>query len=193
MTQREFIDFLGKVSALKSNTRHCYIAEGRRESVADHSWRLSLMAVLLERELEGIDMCKVIKMCIIHDLGEAVTGDIPTFVKTDCDREAEKNALDGLLSELPDRQREDISALFREMEELATPEAKLCKALDCMEAVISHNEAPLETWSQVEYTLNYTYGEKYVGFSDWLKELKRECNADTDEKLMREGAVLDNC
>ena len=85
MTQREFIDFLNKVEVLKHNTRHCWGADGRRESVAEHCWRLSLMPMLVKDEFPYVDIDKVIKMCIIHDLGEAVTGDIPAFEKTDDD------------------------------------------------------------------------------------------------------------
>ena len=66
-------------------TRHCYTSSGRRESVAEHSWRISLMAMLLTKEFPEADMDKVIRMCLIHDMGEAFTGDIPTFEKTNAD------------------------------------------------------------------------------------------------------------
>ena len=74
MTDRELIDFLAIAEKMKCNTRHSWTSTNRKESVAEHSWRLSLMALLLEREIENVDFQKVIKMCIIHDLGEAVTG-----------------------------------------------------------------------------------------------------------------------
>jgi ABC-type sulfate/molybdate transport systems ATPase subunit len=56
---------------LKCNTRHCYTSSGRHESVAEHSWRIALMAMLLTEEFPEADMNKVIRMCLIHDLGEA--------------------------------------------------------------------------------------------------------------------------
>lgn len=75
------IEFLEKAGKLKSVPRHCITIEGVRETVAGHCWRVSLMAWLLKEELPDVDMEKVIHMCLLHDLGEAVTGDIPAFEK----------------------------------------------------------------------------------------------------------------
>lgn len=75
------IEFLEKAGKLKSVPRHCITPEGVRETVAGHCWRVSLMAWLLKEELPDVDMEKVIHMCLLHDLGEAVTGDIPAFEK----------------------------------------------------------------------------------------------------------------
>ena len=85
MTPREFIDFLHVAERLKDNTRHSTTSQGRPESVAEHSWRVALMAMLLSGEAEGVDLNKVLRMCVIHDLGEAITGDIPSFWKTEAD------------------------------------------------------------------------------------------------------------
>ena len=70
---------------LKDTTRHCYTSGGRHESVAEHSWRIALMAYWMRDEFPEADMDKVIRMCLIHDLGECFTGDIPTFRKTAAD------------------------------------------------------------------------------------------------------------
>ena len=82
MTQRVFLDFLHILERLKCNTRHSWTSTGRHETVAAHTWRLAVMALLLRDELPGVDMDKVLRMCLIHDFGEAVTGDIPSFEKT---------------------------------------------------------------------------------------------------------------
>lgn len=87
MRQEDFLSILSVAEKLKCNTRHSDTSNGRRESVAEHSWRLALMAMLLEDEFPGVDINKVIKMCLIHDLGEAFTGDIATFNKTEKDSE----------------------------------------------------------------------------------------------------------
>lgn len=79
-----------------------------------------------------------------------------------------------------------MSELFKEMEALATPEAKLWKALDNMEAVMAHNESDLSTWLPIEYEMNLTYGEQNVAWSEWTKELKAEINKDTRKKLNSE-------
>ena len=145
LTAREFMDFLHVMERLKCNVRHGWTSTGRRESVAEHSYRLCVMAFLLRDEFPGLDMEKVLHMCIIHDWGEAVTGDIPTFLKTEADEATETDAVAQLTSMLPDKKAE-LDALFAEMEALETPEAKLYKAIDRIEAVIQHNEAPLDTW-----------------------------------------------
>ncbi len=183
MTPREVIDFLNIVAVLKTNTRHCYTQPGRKESVADHIWRTALIPMLIEKDFPDIDMNKVIRMVLIHDLGEAVTGDIPVFAKTDSNEETELVAIDNLMLNLPEDIRAEFKALYAEMLALETKEAKLYKALDNMEAVIAHNESPLSTWLPLEYELNLTYGEDKVAFSEWLKELKAECNKDTREKI----------
>ena len=81
MNHADFLSILSVAEKLKCTTRHCDTSTGRRESVAEHSWRLALMAMLLEDEYPNLDINKVIKMCLIHDLGEAFTGDIATFIK----------------------------------------------------------------------------------------------------------------
>ena len=183
MTPREVIDFLNIVSVLKTNTRHCYTQLDRKESVADHIWRTALIPMLIENDFPDIDMNKVIRMILIHDLGEAVTGDIPVFVKTESNEATEELAIKSLLENLPDDIKSNFQELFKEMSAMQTKEAKLYKALDNMEAVIAHNESPLSTWLPLEYELNLNYGKDKVEFSTWLQELKEECNKDTRKKI----------
>ena len=77
----------------------------------------------------------------------------------------------------------EFQALFQEMAELTTEEAMLFKALDNLEVIISHNEAPLETWIPLEYTENLTYGTERVAHSEYLKRLKEEIKKDTLKKI----------
>jgi len=185
MKPRELIDFLNAIEKLKCNTRHSWTSSGRQESVAEHSWRLAVMAMLCKDEYPDLDIDKVIKMCLIHDFGEAVTGDIPAFNKTAAHEIEEDHAVSKLLSTLPPCYREEMTALFEEMNARQTPEAKLFKSLDNMEAVISHNEAPLSTWIQHEFELNFTYGEENVTWSPWTQKLKQEINQDSRDKIAR--------
>ena len=94
MTPAQLLSILSQAAKLKTNTRHCYTEPGRKESVADHSWRLALMAMLLRGvpEYAKLDMDRVIRMCLIHDLGESFTGDVPTFEKTDDHEKTEERA-----------------------------------------------------------------------------------------------------
>ena len=101
MTPREFLDILHVAERLKDTPRHCTTSKRRTESVAEHSWRISLMALLLKGEFPEADMDKVVRMCLIHDLGECFTGDIPTFVKTDADRDVEESLLGRWVRSLP--------------------------------------------------------------------------------------------
>ena len=82
MQPRTLLDILTTAERLKDTTRHCYTTRGRHESVAEHSWMMTLMSFFLRDEFPDADMDKVTRMCIIHDLGECFTGDIPTFDKT---------------------------------------------------------------------------------------------------------------
>jgi len=180
---RKLTDFLRVMERLKDAPRHCWTTGGRRESVAEHSWRVALMAMLMADEFPELDIDRVIRMCLVHDIGEAITGDIPTFVKTDADRVVEGREVDALIGGLPEPWPRWLGDLFDEMEALQTPEAKLYKALDRMEAIQSHNESAVETWLPLEYELNLTYGEKDAAFSPYLTILRAEMRKDTEAMI----------
>ncbi len=187
MNVREYLEILHVAERLKDTPRHCTTTNGRTESVAEHSWRVSLMASLLRHEFPDLDMDKVVNMCLIHDLGECFTGDIPAFVKTDADRKTEDTLLEQWVKSLPEEISSDLSALYKEMDAQKTAEAKLYKALDKLEALIQHNESPLSTWSENEYELNKTYAFETVSFSKWLTDLREEILKDTIEKIEKES------
>ena len=183
MNAREYLEILHVAERLKDTPRHCTTSKRRTESVAEHSWRISLMAMLLRHEFPEVDIDKVVDMCLIHDLGECFTGDIPTFIKTDSDREVEDDLLAKWVKSMPEELSQDISALYKEMDEQKTLEAKLYKSLDKLEALIQHNESPLDTWSENEYELNKTYAFDHVSYSEWLTRLREEILKDTLEKI----------
>ena len=184
---RSYMNFLHRLEVLKRNTRHAWAVDGRRESVAEHSWRLAVMALLCRDEFPGLDMEKVLVMCLIHDWGEAVTGDIPAFRKTEADEQVEAAALRGLLTELPEAQRRELQALFDEMEAMESGEARLFKALDNMEAVFTHNEGPLESWLPLEHEENLVYGQRNCAAFPWTAALREALRRESLEKLRLEG------
>ena len=144
------------------------------------------MAMLCADEYPEIDINKVIKMCLVHDFGEAVTGDIPAFLKTDEDEKKEEKAIESLLRALPEAQKTELSELFSEMSALKTDEAKLFKALDNLEAVLSHNEADISSWIEMEYTENLRYGNETAKFSEYTRKLREILTEDGIEKIKRE-------
>lgn len=182
MEIRALLDFLCIAEKLKCNTRHSYTSSGRHESVAEHSWRLALMAYLVKDEFPGADIDKVIRMCLFHDMGEAVTGDIPAFEKTNQDEAVEDRAVSRLLEQLPETYHKEVSELFREMNEQQTKEAKLYKALDKLEALVQHNEADLSTWIPLEYDLQMTYGTRECSFDKYINELRNVVREDSRKK-----------
>ena len=183
MKPSELLEFLAMAEKLKCNTRHSYTSSGRHESVAEHSFRLALMAYMVSDEVPEIDTYKVIRMCLIHDLGEAITGDIPSFEKTDSDEAAEDSAVSGFVNQLPEYWKKQLGEMYSEMNELKTPEAKLYKALDKLEAVIQHNEADISTWLPLEYELQLTYGTEECSFNEYINSLRDEVKSVSEKKI----------
>jgi putative hydrolase of HD superfamily len=183
MDAKQLVDSMSILEKLKCNTRHSWTTTGRHESVAEHCWRLALLAYFIKDEFPGADIQKVILMCLIHDIGEAFTGDIPAFLKTKEHESAEENAVSGFVRSLPKPYSEELAALFHEMNAMETSEAKIYKALDKMEALMQHNEADISTWLPLEYDLNLTYGTEETAFSAYMQKLKQTLNDDTIEKI----------
>ena len=187
MEPEKLLSALHLAEKLKDVRRHCTTSQGRPESVAEHSWRIALMAFFLRDEFPEADMDKVIRMCVIHDLSECFTGDIPVFRKTAADEAREDALLDEWVASLPAPYAGDMRALYAEMNALQTTEAKIYKALDKLEAVIQHNESPISTWEPHEYDLNLTYAWDQVVFSDYLTALRKAVKKETLDKIESEG------
>lgn len=189
MEPRTLLDALIIAERLKDTTRHCYTSKGRVESVAEHSWMMTLMAFFMKEEFPEADMDKVIRMCIIHDLGEAFTGDIPTFEKTQKDEAKEEQLLYDWVETLPAHKAKEMSELYDEMKQRKSLEARIYKAIDGLEAVIQHNLSDLSTWIEKEYELNKTYANDRVSFSDYLTAVRKEVYEDT---LRKTGEIKSN-
>lgn len=179
----KYLECMHVAERLKDTPRHCFTSGGRRESVAEHTFRIALMALFLRDEFPDADIDKVIRMCLIHDLGEAFTGDIPVFDKTSAHEERERSLLDEWVRSLPNPVRTEMTELYKEMEERRTTEARLYKALDGLEAVIQHNESDISTWAENEYELNLSYAEDRCEFSPYLAELRRRIREESVEKI----------
>lgn len=183
MSPKEYLAIVHCIAGLKERTRHAWMKSGRQESVAEHSWRMALMAYFLRDAFPDADLTRILLMALLHDVGEVFTGDIPTFEKTDADRAREHELRDEWMDDLPAPYAAEIRSLFTEMDAMETAEAKFVKALDRMEAVITHNEGDPRTWLPLEYDLQRTYGIEEAAFSPVLKELRAEVNREVDEVI----------
>lgn len=156
------LDFLREAEKLKSVLRSAHTSTGRTESTAEHSWRLCLMAIAFEDQLKGLDMLKLLKLCVIHDLGEAIHGDIPAIEKNQHpDKSAQEKAdLLHLTRSLQPTHRDAIMALWQEYEDATTPEARAVKALDKLETILQHNQGINPP--DFDYAFNLGYGKKYT-------------------------------
>ena len=179
------LDFLRSAERLKSTLRSCYASTGRQESAAEHSWRLALMAMLLRHEVPDVDAEKVLRMCLIHDLGEAIGGDIPAPEQarrresglSAGKAEQERRDLVTLLEPLPPGLQLEITSLWDEYEAAATPEARLVKALDKLETILQHNQG--KNPAGFNYAFNLEYGRQYTGGHPVIVELRAWLDEET--------------
>lgn len=144
---------------LKFELRHSWLSNGRRESVAEHSWQMALMAMLLHPHLaHPVDLGQTLQMVLIHDLVEAEAGDIPYF-ETGSRKEAkaarEAAAAARLREMIPAPTGQVVFDLWHAFEAGQTPEARFARALDSLEVQIQHNLAGPATWEAVEFGLVY--------------------------------------
>ncbi|QNN58605.1 HD domain-containing protein [Diaphorobacter ruginosibacter] len=179
--------FLQEAEKLKSVLRSAHTSTGRTESTAEHTWRLCLMAMAFEDELAGMDMLKILKMCLVHDLGEAIHGDIPAVEKSQHPdkSEQEKTDLLHLTRSLDEPYRAGIMALWQEYEDASSPEARAVKALDKLETILQHNQGINPP--DFDYGFNLTYGQEHTS-ADPLFALMRSILDEGTRQRMAEGA-----
>lgn len=182
--------------ALKREMRHSWLSDGRRESVAEHSWAMSLLAMVLFNESsEKVDQLKVLKMIILHDLVEAIAGDIPSHEQTNENivlqkAQNERKALETILGKIENKETaKEFELVWEEFENKATPESKFAQACDKIEAIIQHNMAPISSFSQGDYDINPYYKDSYFDFDNIFRELKDFVNIQTMLKFESEGDI----
>ncbi len=174
------LDFIRQAEKLKDVARSAYTSGGRRESTAEHTWRLCLMAMVFEEELGDIDFARLLKLCIVHDLGEAINGDIPATEQTpETDKSTrEREDLLTLLSPLDESRRNAFLELWDDYEHARTSEARLVKGLDKLETLIQHNQGDNPPDS-IDYAFNLTYGKKHTSGHPLLEAIRKLVDEDT--------------
>jgi putative hydrolases of HD superfamily len=158
----KILDFLKIVENLKSTLRYNKTTSGRRESSADHSWRLALMVFAVADELGiKIDILKSIKIALVHDLAEAITGDIDAILIAEGKvskvhkQNQEEKAMCKIINALPNKLANEVDDLWQEYKENTTREAKFIKALDKIETLVQLVETGHEIYDKPELIPNY--------------------------------------
>lgn len=179
------IAFLQAAEKLKDTLRSGCTSGGRPESTAEHSWRLSLMALMFEKELAGCDMLKLVKLCIVHDLGEAISGDVPATDQSPDDGKAarERADMETLAASLPDDLRRDLMALWDEYDGAATPEAILAKGFDKLETMLQH--AIGQNRADFDYAFNLGYGVTQTERHPLTRQIRVLVDAATRDRMAR--------
>jgi putative hydrolase of HD superfamily len=171
--------FLREAERLKTVTRSGWTSEGERESVAEHTWRLCLMAMLLYGGSPDINLARLLRMCLVHDLGEALSGDVPAPAQQAAAPKAGQERADllRLTAPLPAALRDDIVRLWDEYEAAASPEARVAKGLDKLETILQHTQG--KNPADFDYGFNLAYGRRYTAGDPLLEALRARLDAET--------------
>lgn len=163
LKQIEFIKEIDKIKYIERKTK--LFNSDRRENDAEHSWHLAMMAlVLAEHANEDIDILKVIKMVLIHDIVEIDSGDI-FFYDADnghSNTEAELKAAKRIFGILPAEQAEELINIWLEFEDAETAEARFAKSLDRFEPLLQNYSNKGGTWQEFDVSHDMVYGMKRI-------------------------------
>jgi putative hydrolase of HD superfamily len=190
------LDFLRSAERLKSTTRTGYTSAGEQESVAEHTWRLCLMALVMRPAFPEIDFAKLVKICIIHDLGEAIHGDVPApeqarraALGTSAGKAAdERRDLLELLAPLPPALRDEITALWDEYEAAESPEAKVAKGLDKLETIMQHNQGLNP--AGFDYRFNLGYGRRHTADIPLIAQVREILDRESEARASEEDSKM---
>ncbi len=173
------LTFLRSAERLKTVTRSGWTSEGQPESVAEHTWRLCLMAMLLYGRREDIDLAHLLKMCLVHDLGEALGGDTPAPEQTESSDKADRERADllTLIEPLSPDLQADIVGLWDEYESAGSREGAIAKGLDKLETILQHTQG--RNPADFDYAFNLAYGKRYTGADPVLIALRARLDEET--------------
>jgi 5'-deoxynucleotidase YfbR-like HD superfamily hydrolase len=180
--------FLRAAERLKTVTRSGWTSTGKAESVAEHTWRLCLMAMVLYGRAEDVDLARLLKMCLIHDLGEAIGGDVPAPAQVAGSPKAGQERADllSLVEPLPAAGRREILELWDEYEAASSPEAKVAKGLDKLETILQHTQG--RNPDDFDYAFNLDYGQRYTAADPVLAALRARLDEATAQRARDAGA-----
>lgn len=177
----DILIFLHKVEKLKTIQRQVAISDNsRKESPAEHTWRVALMAIILHRELNlKIDLLKALEIILVHDIIEAVSDDVWILDKSDKkaiqeQKEKEMKAANELYSYLPEDSGKELKDLWLEYENQTSREAKFAKALDKIEVIIQRTDLGAKNWERQDiYDVLLHWADEPVENFPELKDIWR--------------------
>lgn len=188
---QRILEFLGLSERLKRELRHSWLSDGRRESVAEHTWQMALVALLAHRHLEHpVEIGRVLKMILVHDLVEALAGDVPFFEvgeRKELKAERERAAIEEIRARIAGETGQEIFELWHEFEAHETAEARFATALDNLEVQIQHNLADFQTWEPIEYDLVYTKMDARCAHDGFLTALCDAVKTQAETKMAAAG------
>lgn len=178
------IAFIKEAERLKNVLRSAHTSSGRRESTAEHTWRLCLMAITFADQLGSVDVARLLKLCVIHDLGEALHGDIAATEQTGSvgKSEQERQDLIELTGTLPPSLQAEFVALWEDYEYAGSREARIVKALDKLETIIQHNQGLNPP--DFDYAFNLTYGQKHTAAEPLFAAIRAIVDEETRERAV---------
>ncbi|MEL6194110.1 MAG: HD domain-containing protein [Bacteroidota bacterium] len=177
------ISFMKVAEGLKNTLRSSHTSNGREESVAEHTWRLCLLAMMLQKYYPNINYNRLLKILLIHDMGEIINGDIPAIYQdpaVDKSQEERKDFLE-VISPLTAEQQAEMLELWDEYNEVSSPEAKLAKALDKIETVLQHLDG--KNPDDFDYVFNLGYGTKYTSLDPVISYLRGYVDDETRNRI----------
>ena len=163
LKQIEFIKEIDKLKYIVRKTK--LLNSDRHENDAEHSWHLAMMAIILsEHSNSPIDVLKVVKMLLIHDIVEIDAGD--TFIydtqRSHDNTREERQAAERIFGLLPNDQATELIAIWEEFEGQETNEAKFARAMDRLEPLLQNVSNNGGTWSEFEIGFDKVYHKKQV-------------------------------
>jgi putative hydrolase of HD superfamily len=163
LKQIDFIKEIDKVKYIQRKTK--LFNSNRNENDAEHSWHLAMMAIVLaEHANEPIDVLKVVKMVLIHDIVEIDAGD--TFIydthKNHVNTDQERLAANRIFGLLPQEQSKEFIAVWEEFEAGLTPEAKFARTMDRLEPLLQNTSNNGGTWKEFDVDYNKVFEKKKI-------------------------------
>lgn len=187
---QQLLDFFHLCERIKTEYRHGKTSDNENDRVASHSWRLAILILFINPFLgKNIDLLKAIKIALIHDLPESITGDQAYFKhmfnqeEKDKKRQKENKAIEIIAAKLPTNNKNELLHLWQEYESQLTYESKVVKALDKIEAQIQHNEADISVWNKYDRKHYNTFLDQFCDFDESLKVLKVLVQNESKKKL----------